>query len=324
MARTSAALVPQLRDRRKSCEACRRRDLPASDWYLDRRRRDYMSPYCALCTDAADLLRLRRKLAAAEVMPTPKPKRRPRKPQPPGFAKHSKSRHQAMLERLARGEKHCPDCQETKPNEAFYENPHHPDGLSTYCRRCTRIRRNDYVQRIAAVRQELAPVRCPPTVESDTFACCTGNVTDGHQAGCPNEPKQRCTKCRRELPAGYFVSLRTSEPTGQCVRCQKGYNKPPTLTPVQTAFAVWGETAAEQERRKVDQAVAEQRRARMLTVPPAAWTRQRNRLNGLGLCHAAIRPVTCRGQQSKPQPRSNTASSRTAFQPTRSFAPSVS
>lgn len=55
----------------------------------------------------------------------------------------------------------CPDCEETKPLDAFYCTPNSTlkDKTSTYCKECSRVRQNDYCRRNAAEISERRKAR---------------------------------------------------------------------------------------------------------------------------------------------------------------------
>ena len=245
----SAAEIPDLCDQPKRCPLCNR-DLVGADFYIDRRRPDWLSVWCRSCIGAWAGLRQSDRAAAQA-----KPRKRRRSEGTDWGALPGIPAALERLELLEQGRKRCTSCRKILDLDAFSPSPGRPSGRDAYCRVC---RRN----RATAVRAYRRRVQ---------------QLAEQQSA---SEPTQRCPKCHRELPASHFVSLRTSEPANRCVRCQKWNVDPSALTPVQAAFIAWGEPAAEAAREQQDQVIAEQVRARMLTAP-AAWTRQRTRLNGM-------------------------------------------
>jgi hypothetical protein len=99
----------------------------------------------------------------------------------------------------ADGQKHCPDCGETKPVTAFSRNASRPDGLQFYCKSCFSAR--------AALTYRKKRARLGKTVRERV------EVPDGYK---------RCPGCERILPAERWHRTRRTRDglASECKDCR--------------------------------------------------------------------------------------------------------
>lgn len=112
----------------------------------------------------------------------------------------SRSAENACQDQLFVVEKHCPDCNQTLPADAFRRNASVAGGLSHYCKKCYRLRDAVGYQR---KRERLGKVvRARPVLDADEKRCSRCGVvkplSDFHRAA--SQAKGRscyCKECRR-------------------------------------------------------------------------------------------------------------------------------
>lgn len=104
----------------------------------------------------------------------------------------SRSQHR-LNQILARQEKRCPDCQQTKPLSEFSKRRDNPDGLYTYCKECNRARAR------ANVAQRL--LTTPPHAEKCCSRCRQNKPASEfhHSKATPGGLHHYCKECRRIL-----------------------------------------------------------------------------------------------------------------------------